>query len=240
VDHITTNIRGANYFSVKSTKSFKKQLDDDFDYCVTPLVFDVKIQVMSDQYEIEKVYGSPEANQATGDLMKIATLFPSAKEKDGQTKGGVVLIKMKKKSNTGESLKLRITYEDWFGKKCIDDQVVQLKGEQANYYQDTGVRKAIVLTQFANLIRNYLAGIEIDSSAGITDPPELKTRELKWSEKWKDSFTRFKTYFESEIDSLNDESLDKEVKTLETILEKDKKKEVENQTNTAPGLPQLM
>jgi len=231
VNHITTNIRGANYFSVKSTKGFKKQLDDDFDYCVTPLVFDVNVHVISNNYEIVKVYGSPEADQATGDLMKIATLFPSAKEKDGQTKGGVVLMKLKKKSNDSSSLKLKITYEDWFGKKWNDEQEIQLKSEVPNYYQDSGVRKGILLTQYANLVRNFLAGKEVDATTGITDAPEKASESVKWSEKWKEAFTTFKHHFESEMDSLNDESLDKECKVMETLLEKEQKKEEDQKKN---------
>jgi hypothetical protein len=35
--------------------------------------------------------------------MKIGTLFPSAKEKDGQTKGGVVLIKLRRDQNTTDN-----------------------------------------------------------------------------------------------------------------------------------------
>ena len=38
-----TKTKGANYFSVHSTKEFKKRLDEEFDYLVTPLVFDLEL-----------------------------------------------------------------------------------------------------------------------------------------------------------------------------------------------------
>ena len=72
-----TKIKGANYYSVHSAQEFKKRMDDEFDYMVTPLVFDLRLRLDAPGYEIEKVYGSPEADQATGELMKVNTLFPS-------------------------------------------------------------------------------------------------------------------------------------------------------------------
>ena len=40
----------------------------------------------SDLFEIEKVYGSPESSAATGEIMKVNSLFPSKVDEDGQTK----------------------------------------------------------------------------------------------------------------------------------------------------------
>lgn len=37
--------KGANYFSVKSSAEFKKRLDSDFEYIVTPLVFNMELSV---------------------------------------------------------------------------------------------------------------------------------------------------------------------------------------------------
>ena len=60
-----TKIKGANYYSVHSAGEFKKRMDDEFDFMVTPLVFDLRLKLDAPGYEIEKVYGSPEADQAT-------------------------------------------------------------------------------------------------------------------------------------------------------------------------------
>ena len=38
-----TKIKGANYYSVHSAREFKKRMDDEFDYMVTPLVFDLRL-----------------------------------------------------------------------------------------------------------------------------------------------------------------------------------------------------
>ena len=63
-----TKIKGANYYSVHSASEFKKRMDEEFDYMVTPLVFDLRLKLDAPGYEIEKVYGSPEADQATGEI----------------------------------------------------------------------------------------------------------------------------------------------------------------------------
>ncbi|HHS93409.1 MAG TPA: VWA domain-containing protein, partial [Campylobacterales bacterium] len=87
--------KGANYFSVHSSKAFEKLLDKEFEYMVTPLVYDLELKLSNSAYSIEAVYGSPDAKMATGEIMKVNTLFPS--HNDGTaTKGGVVLIKLHK------------------------------------------------------------------------------------------------------------------------------------------------
>jgi len=59
-----TKIKGANYYSVHTAREFKERMADEFDFMVTPLVFDLRLKLDAPGYEIEKVYGSPEADQA--------------------------------------------------------------------------------------------------------------------------------------------------------------------------------
>ena len=40
-----TKIRGANYYSVHSAKEFKTRMDDEFEYMVTPLVFNLVLEL---------------------------------------------------------------------------------------------------------------------------------------------------------------------------------------------------
>ena len=46
-----SNVKGANYYSVSSSEQFKKILGEDFEYMVTPLVFDLNLNFKSDSYE---------------------------------------------------------------------------------------------------------------------------------------------------------------------------------------------
>ena len=160
-----TKIKGANYYSVHSASEFKKRMDDEFDYMVTPLVFDLRLKLDAPGYEIEKVYGSPEADQATGEIMKVNTLFPS-KAEEGQVKGGVILVKLKKLSSDG-SLRLMVSYQDRNGVQDSDEAKVEMADAKHDFYQNNGIRKAILLSRYADLLKNWM----ID---------ERKAQEMGW------------------------------------------------------------
>ena len=72
-----TKVKGANYYSIRSPKEFRERVDDEFDYMVTPMVFNVNLTFESSSWKIDTVFGCPEADLATGGLMTINTLFPS-------------------------------------------------------------------------------------------------------------------------------------------------------------------
>jgi Ca-activated chloride channel family protein len=151
---LISKYRGANYYSVHSEKEFSDRMDEGFDYMVTPLVFDLKLKLDAQGYTIEKVYGSPEADAATGEIMYVNTLFPS-KTEGGQTKGGIVLIKLAKTSEAA-NLRLRVTYEDRLGKKDSSEEQINIPSSQTEVYQNSGIRKAIALVRYANLIKGWI------------------------------------------------------------------------------------
>ena len=149
-----TKIKGANYYSVHSADEFTKRMDDEFDFMVTPLVFDLRLKLDAPGCEIEKVYGSPEADQATGGLMKVNTLFPSQAE-EGQVKGGVILVKIKKLSNLG-NMRLSVSYQDRNGVQDSDGAEVDMGEANADFYQNRGIRKAVLLSRYADLLKNWM------------------------------------------------------------------------------------
>jgi Ca-activated chloride channel family protein len=228
-----TKIKGANYYSVHSAKEFKERMDDEFDYMVTPLVFDLRLKLDAPGYEIEKVYGSPEADQATGELMKINTLFPS-KAEDGQVKGGVVLVKLKKLSTQDGEMKLKVSYQDRSGVQDGDEARVQFAETQPDYYQNSGIRKAILLSRYADLLKNWMIderkaaqkGWKIVPSVtlanGIVIPIELgewerQSMPLAVSNDYKKLFKQFGDYFQKESRALEDKDLQKEQSVLDKL-----------------------
>ena len=92
VDAIS-KVRGANYYSVHSPAEFNQRMVGEFDFMVTPLVFGLELSIDSDAWQIETVYGSPEADESTGTILKVNTLFPSA-QVDSEVRGGIILLKM--------------------------------------------------------------------------------------------------------------------------------------------------
>ncbi len=244
--------RGANYFSVHSSKEFKKLLDKEFDYMVTPLVYDLTLKLDSKKYKIDAVYGSPDAKLSTGEIMKVNTLFPSSNE-NGETKGGVILLKLKKIADGNSDIKLKVSYTDINGKAFSNIQDVSFKPNQ--YYDNSGIRKAILISDFVTIMKNWI----IDARAGCNDnvkwimedyvtlskrcmifPPkrpiyptiktwERKSCKLKVSEGYIKLFQVFRRYFVKEMNQLKDNSLKLELNILDTLLKQkpqefDKKK----------------
>ncbi len=226
-----TKIRGANYYSVHSAQEFRQRMDDEFDFMVTPLVFDLRLNLDAPGYEIEKVYGSPEADLATGDLMKVNTLFPSQAE-EGAVRGGTILVKLNKLTDQGK-IRLSASYEDRDRKSDSDEAEVILEESDSDFYQNNGVRKAVLLSRYADLLKNWMidertaAGKggrivpSVTLTGGIVIPVELGEWErqslpLTVSDPYPQLFGRFRDYFQVEAQEIGDETLGQE----EAILRK--------------------
>ena len=242
--------KGANYFSVHSSKAFSKLLDKEFEYVVNPLVYDLELKLSNSIYTIDGVYGSPDASWATRSIMKINTLFPSST--DGEAiKGGVVLLKLTKNPLIALSskLNLEVSYKDVNGKEHHNVQEVTFKN-RANtmYYENSGIQKAILLSDYVSIMKNWL----IDSRAGCNDKvkwtmqkypdimkrcmfypskhplyPIVKTWErksckLQVSNGYKKLFQVFKKHYVAEQALLNDESLKKELSIINILLKQKK------------------
>ena len=224
-------IKGANYYSVNSALQFKERMDEEFDFMVTPLVFDLRLKLDAPGYEIEKVYGSPEADMATGELMKVNTLFPS-KAEEGQVKGGVILVKLKKLSNDGNMI-LKVSYQDRNGVRDSDEAQVDMAEKAADFYQNNGIRKAVLLSRYADLLKNWMIderkaadkGWKIVPSVtlanGIVIPVELgewerQSMPLVVSDPYPELFGRFLDYYQMDAQAIGDSTLEQE----EAILKK--------------------
>jgi Ca-activated chloride channel family protein len=243
VEYIS-KIKGSNYFSVHSSLEFAKRLDKEFDYMVTPLVYDLVLKLDSKQYAIEAVYGSPDAKMATGEIMRVNTLFASSTQ-DGETKGGVVLLKLKKLQEGSDDIKLSVSYTNVEGKAFSSERHVQFKKQKESFYDNSGIHKAILLSDYVSVMKNWL----MDSRAGCNDqikwmlepypsimkrcmvfPPKrplyplVKTWErssckLKVSEGYKKLFEVFREYYIQEMKQLQDKSLQEELSIIDKLLE---------------------
>ncbi len=240
VEHVT-KIRGANYFFVGSASEFKKRLTDEFDFMVTPLVFDLTLQIKSDDYTIEGVYGSPEANLATGNIMAINTLFPSAIEEE-QVKGGMVLIKLKKVGKENTPIGLTVSYKDGNGKQFRVTDSARFDNNIQGF-DNNGIRKAVLLTEYVSLIKNWLLDSRKACNDNVEDPvilplpgygiinpgtrPEISMLS-KWESKscplnisagYRKFFSFFSNHFKKEMQAINDKTLKKEFEVLTLLTE---------------------
>ena len=239
-----SNVKGANYYSVHNSKEFKERMGEQFEYMVTPLVFDLNLDLKSDDYDIEMVYGSDSLNGKKGNFMKVNTLFPSKSSEEGEVKGGIILVKLKEKTqNKNRKLELEVSYKDRNGKEYKNTQTINfntIKNEE--FYDNSGIRKAIVLTRYVNILKNWILyeRIEnnynkkiflIESSKGIIDffytteevrkilgEHERVSVVLKVSEEYKEIFRKLKEYILKENKEIKDDVLNKEIEILDILI----------------------
>ncbi len=221
-----TKVRGANYYAVHTPADFKERMDEQFDFMVTPLVFDLSLSFDSDDVSIAQVYGSPDADKATGELMYVNTLFPSASE-GGEVRGGVVLLKLEGASE-GSLVDLVVSYENRYGEAFLQSDSITIDGGKA---ESTGVTKAVLLARYADLLLNWL--IDTNQQApeptvtifeGIVVPAEWvlseweqTSTELTVSDAYKELFATFTAHMEQQIAALGDDELYQEVDLLELL-----------------------
>lgn len=232
------SVKGANYYAVHNSEEFKTRMGEQFEYMVTPLVFDLNLDFNSEDFEIEKVYGSDKEDALNGNIMEINTLFPSPTTDNGETKGGITILKLKKKSEGSSNIDLTVSYKDRNGNEFSNNQSVVFEEQESDFYDNTGIRKAIALTRYVNTIKNWILYERTESpnfvilpTTGIFDCDftedevriilgrnERTSTELSVSDNYKEIFSNFKQYFSNEILEIKDENLNKEIEILDILI----------------------
>lgn len=200
-------------------------MSDEFAFMVTPLVFDLKMSFVSSDYEISEVYGSGfytslalndslDSNVDKSTLMQINTLFPSISSSKEGSKGGIVVLSLRKK-NTSESgtsdIELSVAWKDRKGK--IDKTGIKVKfydsgkeeEQELNTHVAPGLRKAVALTRYANLMRSFaLEKTTYRDTLAVSDAVKKDLETMQ-------------SYLESELKATEDKSLLQEIHLLEYL-----------------------
>merc|ERR1712190_79746 len=144
--------------------------------------------------QIEKVYGSSHNEERN---IKINTLFPSKRSNQtGDVKGGIQLIKLKKNNNSDDNVnvELEVNFEDRNGRKyknvqsitfnppkeklesndMIESDEKESEEMNINFYDNTGIRKAILLCKYVEIIKKWT---EIDGNNDYYSSSTLKINE---------------------------------------------------------------
>jgi Ca-activated chloride channel family protein len=236
---LISNTKGANYYAVHSPGEFREKMEEEFEFMVTPLVFDLELKFESRGWRIERVFGNPGADMDSGRLMTISTLFPS-KSKGGNTKGGIVLLKLRRlASEDDDRIYLRVDYEDRNGRDGSSKSTIWLDEVDPEYFDNTGIRKGVLLSRYAALLQNWMLDertylrddgrwkARIDEDTGIScnldysHNWERQSVRLKVSEPYSWLFSKFSRYFEDEMNDIGDYTLDQELDILDELAEYD-------------------
>lgn len=215
---LLTKTRGANYHAVHGSAEFKLRMDEEFDFMVTPLVFDLRLALQSDSFAVKSVYGSPEADQATGQLIYVNTLFPS-KVEDNQTKGGVVLALLDR-TGSGSQVDLKASYQDRGG-VAATSQVAFTYTATLDRAPNTGVRKAVLLARYVRLLKAWIGAERQNAAAkaGSTSTTDWERQSLPLtvSEPYRTQLGTFSAYFKGEMAAIGDDSLAQETTVLDKL-----------------------
>ncbi|MFC6721434.1 VWA domain-containing protein [Halobacteriaceae archaeon SHR40] len=233
IDQLTA-VRGANYYSVYSADQFEQRLVEEFEYMVTPLVYDLSLELNAEGYEIKQVYGSTAAEEATGELMYVNTLFPSPSEGD-KAKGGVVLVEVEQTGSSDGEMELVASWERRSG--LSESTTEQITFPEEKQWGNTAIRKAVLLARYADVLKEwtvterplpeaevYPERSESGEEMGVEPPAaeltqwELQSKPLRLSPEMADRLAQFRSHFEREADAIGDETLDQELELLDEIL----------------------
>lgn len=233
-------VKGSNYYSVHNSKEFKTRMGKEFEYMVTPLVFDLEMNLESDGYKVDAIYGSTQADKDAGNIMYVNTLFPSSSTDTGEVKGGLVLLKLSKTDIENKNIKLSVSYKDRNGKEYSNFKEIAIDTTKGEHYDNSGIRKGIVLSRYVNILKNWIMyeksnndDFLLSAENGITDF-DLTDSEIKYilgeyertsdkltvSDKSKETLSKFKDYLKNEIDNIGDKNLKQELDVLNLLLNK--------------------
>jgi Ca-activated chloride channel family protein len=221
-----SGVRGANHYFVHSADEFEQRLGAEFDYMVTPLVYNLTLELDAEGYEIEAVHGSPSADAARDRLMHVGTLFPSAKQ-DGKSRGGVVLVRLAQQRPDAD-LELVASWTERDGSDQTERITVSMPESPETFAHD-GVRKAIALARYARELRRWARDIHdrADRATGVDDwllpdqrgQQERESVKLVVPEEYADRFARVQEYLATERAAVADDSLDQELNLLDTLCQ---------------------
>ncbi|AGN02392.1 hypothetical protein L593_12255 [Salinarchaeum sp. Harcht-Bsk1] len=219
-----SGIRGANHYFVHSAAEFERRLGEEFDYMVTPLVYDLSLELDGDGCEVAAVHRSPSAEATTGQLIDVGTLFPSAKT-DGEARGGIVLVRLDQMDPDAD-VELVATWSERDGGTHTERRSVELPSDSVSFGHD-GVRKAVALTRYASALRSWARDVHEGEppEAGVDDwqlekflgRHEEMSVPLVVPGEHADRFQQLREYLEQEMVAVGDEDLQREIDLLETL-----------------------
>jgi Ca-activated chloride channel family protein len=222
-------VRGANHYFVHSSAAFERRLGEEFDYVVSPLAFDLSVDVDVDGHRVTGVYGSPNADPEEGRAIHVETLFPSPPT-DGESRGGVVLVRLDSVGAVADDAEVRL-HASWTERDGTEDETTVTVPLRDEGHEDAGVRKAVALTRYARTLREWTERVRNGGTDELVD--DWRSREgkrasrrtrhergsvpLRVSSGDATTFEELASYLREERDAVDDPSLSRELDVLKTL-----------------------
>ncbi|QZY01152.1 vWA domain-containing protein [Halobaculum rubrum] len=228
-------VRGANHCFVHSATEFERRLGEEFDCLVTPLAFDLSVDVDADGYEVAGVYGSPSARPDDGTALEVTTLFPSPTE-DGESRGGVILVELEAsdpdRDAAADAGEITLT-ASWVERDGTSDETTVTVTPRVAGHDDDAVCKAVALRRYSAELREWAKrvreGDNGDESGPIDDWRDLERARhnhhergsvrLRVSDADAQRFERLREYLQAVRTVVDDPDLDQELEVVSELLD---------------------
>lgn len=191
------NERGGNYFYLNDLERVEQILDEEFEYIVTPLAYDLRMKLGIDtqRFEIAEVYGLPGEPGAAESAFEVKTVFPSNRK-------GAMVVRLKQKGAASEAAgdvaTLGFSYSPEPALGWDEDVEMSLDVTQSSVegsqFDSIGVRKSVALVNMAQRMKDAI------ETKDVTILQELRT------------------YLEAEATALGDADLHAEVDLIDKLI----------------------
>lgn len=226
-----TRLRGGNFFFLETPEKIARVFDKEFEYLVTPLVYDLKVRIKTPQgLKLTAVYGLPDWKPGDRDAeLDVPTVFLSS------NRGAIVL---RYEREDGTELRLppgsllasgSLSYTDVDGRTLRQEEELRHRGSVrmepgAQYYTHDGMRLAAALT-------NVYFGLRDGCRLYTEGRPEEAIAMVN----------RAKTLAELENIRLEDSGLSDEIALLGKLADNiEKRSAVHRNVDPEQGLPRLV
>ncbi len=157
-------VRGANYFYLENAAKISKVFDEEFDFMVTPVAYDVTIELTPAKgATVGDVLGVPDFKKESGKAsIKIPSLFLSKRGGGGTT---MVAIKLAPDGSSEKQIiaNLELAFVTVNGEQITQKLVARLPGKvdatgKTPYYSQPGAKKAVLLADAAVALKAACRG----------------------------------------------------------------------------------
>eukprot|EP01083_Nonionella_stella_P038442 104592_1 len=199
------NMNGCNHACIFSSEQLKHKVVTRFDEMMTPLMFDLKIDITNKNTAsscIQSVHRLNGPAAADKDRLHIATVFAKDHKEDHQ----LFLCKV----STFTDLQLVITFTDQSHQNVNNVIPIPLTDDTTshpltNYYDNNAIRKAILLARYVNLLHQWRQQNNQSKNGIISNAFQKKIQ-------------YFIQHFETESRLIKDTSLTQEINVLQSML----------------------
>ncbi len=218
-------VRGANYCFV--SPGFEPRLDGALYRLLTPVGYDLTVELDADGYEIATVHGRPPATVVTDRLVHAGTLFPLVS--DDVVHSGPVLVRVTgTNSNPEPEPEVRVSWTERGGGEHTECIPVGIP-EDTGRFTDDGIRTAVALSRYGRELRSWAADqrkrTETDPGGSVRH--RVQGVPLAVSTQQDRRFERLRAYLEDEMEQTATRRLQREIDLLDALSSRGPETQVE-------------